>query len=135
MIRMLSSPKGFTLVELILVIIVAGIFGAILVNFFGPLTRIADPLQSTDNLMEVNTVMARIVADYEEKKSTGQISTVSDFNAFMGLIGASGQTLTNAYGTYTVIENNTIVDNMVDPRRLTISVNQRRLTYLFVAGR
>jgi prepilin-type N-terminal cleavage/methylation domain-containing protein len=128
--RQPTSSSGFSLIELIITILVAGIFGAILAGFFNPLARIADPLQFTDNVLKANEVMARIVAHYEAKGiGRGAQATLA---TFMSGIGTAGETRTNKYGTYTVAANAQVVDAAANnPWRLTIAVNGRSVTTLF----
>ena len=131
--RQPDSSPGFSLIELIITILVAGIFGAILAGFFDPLVRIADPLQSTDNVLKANEVMARIVADYEAQGvGRGAQATLA---TFMSVIGTAGETKTNKYGTYTVAANVQVVDAAVNnPWRLTIAVNGKSVTTLFACS-
>ena len=130
----ISICWGFSLLELVLTIVIAGILGAILVNFFNPLTRVGEPLKSVDNLMQVNEVMARIVADYQSRIKDGELNDMSSLNLFASSIGAEGQTKSNSYGNYYVVQNETVIDGDVEPRVLTISCNERQITYIFTVG-
>jgi type II secretory pathway pseudopilin PulG len=124
---------GFTLLELIVTVTAAAVFGVVLFGFLNPLSRVAEPLQSTDNLLSVNQVMARIVADYEAQG----ISAAWDANAlggFVDALGDEGEKLTNKYGTYTVLKNrfweNPSAAAANNPYLLTIEVEGRRATHL-----
>jgi prepilin-type N-terminal cleavage/methylation domain-containing protein len=129
-----TSCSGFSLIELIITIVIAGIFGVVLAGFFDPLVRINDPLQSTNDVLRVNEVMARMVADYEAQ-GIGR-GTQAALTAFMSGIGSAGATTrTNKYGTYTVVANAQVADATTNnPWRLTVAVNGRSVTTLFACS-
>lgn len=63
--QILKSRKGFTLVEIILTLIAAGILGAVFIQFMGTaLERSADALDRVNDEAEAEADMERIVADY-----------------------------------------------------------------------
>jgi hypothetical protein len=56
----------------------------------------------------------------------------NELSEFMNGVGAQGATVTNKYGTYTVVAKDTLIDAAANnPRLLTISVNGRIATHLF----
>lgn len=126
-----KKMKGFTLIELIVLILLAAILASIILNFMHPLTKIYSPVENADELMHINEVMAKIVADYEIRISRGDISSVSELNSFASNLGYSGQDMNNSYGEYHVVQNETIIDGTVDPRKLTISWNDKKVSYMF----
>ena len=63
---MIPTPKnGFTLIELIIVIIVLGFLGAVLAPFIGPaLTGSHRPIENLDHATDLSAEMAKVVAEY-----------------------------------------------------------------------
>ncbi len=90
---------GFTLIEIIVTLVIAGIFGSILVVYFGgALTRSATPLERLDQALSLQSVMENITADYRNnlrkdlEELQSRIDRIDD----------------NDYGSYTVIHNHFI---------------------------
>src|SRR3990172_12818805 len=71
-LRKKSMPRGFTLIEVIVVIVIPAVLAALLVVFMGTaLTRSADPVIQTQNLASAEGTMERISADYMTYLNTG----------------------------------------------------------------
>lgn len=64
-VLMRAHESGFTLIELIIVIVVLGLMGAILAPFIGPaLTGSHRPIENLDHATDLNAEMAKVVAEY-----------------------------------------------------------------------
>ncbi len=75
-------PNGFTLIELILVIMLTAIVGSFLIAYMGTaVTRSADPVNQTRNLAIAEETMEKITAAYAAHLSVG---TSVSWNAFKG---------------------------------------------------
>lgn len=67
-----GKSKGFTLLELILVIVVVAILGSFLITYMvSAVARSADPVNQTRNLAAAEGIMEKISADYMAYMSTG----------------------------------------------------------------
>jgi Tfp pilus assembly protein PilX len=63
-----KPPQGFSLVELIVIIVVAGFLGVVLVNLLGTqLTKSGVPLASTQDAARAETTMESVVAFYAQQ--------------------------------------------------------------------
>ena len=63
---MTKKNKGFTLIEIIVILVVAGIMAAILVPFMGTaLTRSHEPLDNLRHSADLSSDMARVVAEWD----------------------------------------------------------------------
>lgn len=67
---MIPAPKnGFTLIELIIVIIVLSLMGAIIAPLMGPaLTDSHRPLENLDHATDLSAEMAKVVAEYRNTR-------------------------------------------------------------------
>ncbi|MHC1752676.1 hypothetical protein [Humidesulfovibrio sp.] len=75
-----TKPKGFTIVELIVIIVVAGFLGMVLVNMLGTrLLKSAAPLASARDAVQAETAMESVVAFYTQtvnNSTTGALDAV-----------------------------------------------------------
>ncbi len=93
--RSLSKNKkdGFTLLEIIITLVVAAIFGAMFVQLFGTaFTQSSVPIQRLNQALGLQQVMENITSDYKENY-TSDLTTLST------------RITNNNYGQYTVAEN------------------------------
>ncbi len=66
-----KNKRGFTLIEVIAALIVAGLMGAMLVAFLGSgVMRSADPVILAQNGAYLNEIMESMVADYKRLQTT-----------------------------------------------------------------
>ncbi|HQG65332.1 MAG TPA: type II secretion system protein [Smithella sp.] len=67
----IKNKRGFTLIEVIAALIVAGILGAMLVSFLGTgMMHSADPVILAKNGAYLNEVMESMVADYKRLQTS-----------------------------------------------------------------
>lgn len=76
-----TKPQGFTMVELIVIIVVAGFLGVVLVNMLGTrLLKSAAPLASARDAVQAETAMESVVAYYTQavnNSTAGALDTVA----------------------------------------------------------
>jgi prepilin-type N-terminal cleavage/methylation domain-containing protein len=108
MMRRLNQTWGFTLIELVITIALAGIVMMMIVPFFqsGIITRpgILTTDQRLQDAMALQRVMENINGAYGAipNKNTTALQTLSNN------IGAAGASFNNQFGAYTVLENSFI---------------------------
>lgn len=74
-----SLQGGFTLVEVIVTIMVAGMIAAVLAPFIGPaLTKSHEPLENLRSAADLSAEMAKVVAAYRNDPP-GDVSSMNDF--------------------------------------------------------
>jgi prepilin-type N-terminal cleavage/methylation domain-containing protein len=90
------SRCGFTLIEVIVVLIVAGIFSAIVIPLFrSGVTTSSIPMSRLNSSMNLNAAISMIVSDYE----TNSCCNVKDSNSLTAL-KARIQDFSTNYGAY-----------------------------------
>lgn len=76
-----AKPHGFTMVELIAIIVVAGVLGVVLVNLLGTrMIKSAAPLASAQDAAKAETAMESVVAYYTQvvnTNTTGALDAVA----------------------------------------------------------
>jgi prepilin-type N-terminal cleavage/methylation domain-containing protein len=73
-----ASQKGFTLVELIITIIVAGILGAFFIHFMGTaLSRSSEAVSIVQDECRAEDVMEEIIADYVQAVNSDPATALS----------------------------------------------------------
>ncbi|WP_161788454.1 prepilin-type N-terminal cleavage/methylation domain-containing protein [Desulfonatronum thiodismutans] len=93
---MKKSP-AFSLIELIITLLLVGIFAVMIVPFFqSGVYDSVELLQTRQELYELNTVMSRIVADYE-------VNHHGDLSLLSTAIGDVGAHDNDDYGKYYVV--------------------------------
>ena len=103
--RRIKNSRGFTLLEVIISLIVAGILAAILVTFMGSVVRSTNPVILAQNGAYLNEIMENMTSDYKNLMSTSS----SPMSTFMTNIGAEG-TQQNRYSLADGSRPYTIVD-------------------------
>jgi len=95
-----ANNHGFTLIELIVVITIASIFGAMMYQFISTSTlKESSPLFSIEKSLKLYEVLENITSDYLENHTT-------DLTPLQTSIGSTeGSTQNNDYGSYRVIYN------------------------------
>jgi prepilin-type N-terminal cleavage/methylation domain-containing protein len=101
----LLSRQGFTLLEIILALIIAGIVGAMLIPFLGTaVMRSGDAVNSAQKHAQLNAVMENITADFKKLSATD----ANPLTTLAGNIGSEGSDMNNAYGAYRVVTNHLV---------------------------
>jgi prepilin-type N-terminal cleavage/methylation domain-containing protein len=139
-----SGPTGFTLVEVIVSLIVAGILAAMLVTFMGSsVAQSANPVVQSQNGAYLNQIMENMTADYKKLMA----ESASPISTFMSRVGSEGSSPTAPYAAaqhpYTVVDNHRIsfastgspvtetTDNSGKILKVTIRYQGLTLTSLF----
>lgn len=142
------KSAGFTLVEVIITLVVAGIVGTMLVSVLGTsMTKSSDPIFRMQKSFALQSVMENFVTGYE-KYYAGDLPALRD--AIAGVTpapanGNEGGTVTNGkFGTYSIVDNHFIIilpsgveDSNPDTTiknllKVTIkNSNNETLTYIF----
>jgi prepilin-type N-terminal cleavage/methylation domain-containing protein len=98
-----ERARGFTLIEVIVALVVAAILGTMLVTFMSTgITQSVRQVFSVKNTYDIGKVMENITAHYKTMFSPGSSITLATLKIN---VGAAGSTVTNAYGSYKVINN------------------------------
>ena len=100
-----ETQSGFTLIEVIAVIVITSVLGAILFQYFGTsLTQSSVPIDRLKKAFQLQRTLENITEDYESSsKSTTYLDSTLRIN-----IGAEGTDQDNTYGKYHVITNHFI---------------------------
>lgn len=97
---MKEDNNGFTLIELIVVIVIASIFGTMMYQYvYTSTTKSPAPIFVLDKSMELNEIVENITSDYLDQYTT-------DLTGLQTSIGTTeGSDQNNDYGVYKVIHN------------------------------
>ena len=96
---------GFTLIEIIGVLVIAAILGAMMYQYFGTsLTQSSVPIHRLKKAFTLQMIMENITADYRRSPS--------NLNGLRTTIGAQGTGQNNSYGQYSVVDNHYV---KIDP--------------------
>lgn len=126
--------NGFTLIEVIMVILVAAVLGSMMVSYFGTsLTQSSIPIHRLQDALDLQQVMENITADYR---------SAYNLDALKVSIGDTGTSQDNDYGTYKVVDNKFIKfedgnEAEADQKILKVTIQHKdsseTLTTLFVS--
>jgi prepilin-type N-terminal cleavage/methylation domain-containing protein len=91
--KILKDKAGFTLIEVIVSLIVAGILGAMLVTFMGTsMVQSANPVVIAQNGAYLNAIMDKMTADYRYNMSHALATGASRTTGFNNFIANLNQT-------------------------------------------
>lgn len=77
-----KSSAGFSLIEIIVILVVAGFLGVLVVNLMGTqLTKSGVPLMTTQNAASAESVMENVVAYYTTRVNTNLSTALDDVKA------------------------------------------------------
>ena len=103
-----KNMQGFTLLEVIISLIVAGILGTMLVSFMGSsVVQSANPVLQAQNGAYVNQIMENITADYKYLMATSS-TPMTDFISNIGGEGTSQTLYADSSHPYTIVDNHRI---------------------------
>ena len=96
------QEAGFTLIEIVAVIAIAGVLGTLLFQYFGEtFIRSSEPIDRLGQAMMLQSVLENITEDYESSVKT----EIYLENTLKMNIGNEGSDQNNAYGQYHVVDN------------------------------
>ena len=134
----LGNPKGFSLIEIIVALIIASLFGTIFIQYMGSsLTKSSEPIVMVQEGFSLNQVMENITADYKKLlvvdsnplaafKNNVENGNDSDNDPYYGEYAVTTDYIIFNSG---VEETDTSGNNLV--LRVMISSNNQSLTALF----
>jgi len=97
-----GRESGFTLIEIIAVILITSVLGALLFQYFGQsFIKSSAPIERLQKALQLQQVMENITEDYERSAKT---SAFLDGTLKIS-IGMEGTDQDNAYGKYHVVHN------------------------------
>jgi prepilin-type N-terminal cleavage/methylation domain-containing protein len=128
--------KGFTLIEVILVLVVLGVLAVMVVPYYmSGVTSSSVALNSMNSTLSIQSVMAKIVADYNNPANS---TYRSDLTAFLSYINTNAVNygLVSGYWTYDSTYKFQTTD-VANSLKLTITNNsgssREYITYIFTA--
>ena len=94
---MMSEEQGFTLIELIVVIVIGAIISAMFIPFFSTsLTRGSENVNISNESFQLNQVIANLTTDYRNRKENGTLN-LPDFYANLSSFEENNVTVTGKY--------------------------------------
>ena len=139
--NILKTSDGFTLIEIILLIILSALFGTLLFQFTGTsVTRSGEEVVLVQEGYELTGIMEQMTADYDELiKTDPDLFSLDDFRT-TNIEAGNTEGNDPYYGDYTVNTNyiiftngNEAVDTLGDNNllKVTITKGSQSLTALF----
>ncbi len=102
----IHGHRGFSLLEVIAIMIIGATLAALVIPYVSTsVSHSSSPVTNLQNMLTAHQTMEMIIADYATRLDTAYANdTTVDLTALQTAIGSSGDQ-DNAYGTYTVLEN------------------------------
>ena len=113
------SGKGFTLLEVIITIVIAGILASFLITFMQSVPKSVNPVIQTQNLAAAQAVMEKISADYETYLRTGAPAWANIGTGYVTNETMSSATIYSDFNYFTV-------------REITVPIGDQKLVSYFV---
>lgn len=133
---MRNNNYGFTLIEVIVIIVLAGIVAGVMVPFMGaPLTKSNEPLENLGHATALSSQMAKLLADYDPSSSCGELQNDWDIeNA--AWFDSSKATLASQTLCYFDADDILVCDGTAEPEVLQVRLRSAEnsgefLTYYF----
>ncbi len=121
--RSLRRQRGFTLIEVIVTLVIAGLLGALLVNMLGTtLLRSSDPATSARQSAQAESDLEAVVATYVAHVNANTSGTLAHVQA---------QHPANATLSYATVT----MDGGIDALRVTATVGQASVSTLLTQAR
>ncbi|HJX34493.1 MAG TPA: type II secretion system protein [Desulfatiglandales bacterium] len=97
-----GGESGFTLIEIIAVILITAVLGALLFQYFGQsFIKSSAPIERLQKALQLQQVVENITEDYERSAKTSAFLEGTLKNS----VGMEGTDQDNAYGQYHVAQN------------------------------
>ena len=124
------SRRGFTLVEIIVSITIAGIMGAMLIQFAGTaITLSANPVKIVRDEVTSQGIMEEIISQYVTEMNEAPATALADLVTFIGVQSYSSE-VTTKYITFTGgMEQNSV--NPTNTLKVLVQINNHEQTVIF----
>lgn len=138
--RSANGTRGFTLLEVIMVIIVAAILGAMLVTFVGTnIGMSSNPVMLVQDQNNLNRVMENIVSDYRENIQNGSLQLNNFAAAMANKYGGSVDSIATAFVKYSDANGDGVYEESscsygssgCKTLKITLQIGDQKVTSLF----
>lgn len=142
MFHKIKNVRGFTLLEIIISMVVAGILAAMLVAFMGSdVVKSANPVTLAQNGAYVNEIMENMSADYRYQMASSPSNGLTNFKAHVDTTnyysdGAHPYTVADSWisfstGTPVTEASGTYSSSAISILKVTVTYNNVSVTALF----
>lgn len=134
--RKMMNKKGFSLVELMIVVVIMGILIAVAIPLYGAITKNANNKTCATNIETIKTAAANYYASYDQEKITvdGLKSMMDDGEIPVCPLGGAYGIGVNAKGGAVVYCNNTADGHDPDGNNTAAELSADGVTSLQAAG-
>lgn len=133
--RIAILQKGFTLLEIIVSITIAGIMGAILIQFAGTaVTLSANPVKIVRDEASSLGIMEEIIAQYVKEINEGPNTALADLVTFIGTQTYSAN-VTTSYITFAVDGSEQTSGSATNNLKVVVQVNNHQQAMILTKSR